>query len=115
MTRYGPGKQGGSTRTVRKRAQRKRAKERQLTTREEPARPVKATGPPSIYDPETSLVKLKALSYEVQQVAAQLRKAGNSYGSGISGNDSIIQDTKRAYKILEGFLRENEQRSKHGH
>lgn len=95
----GPGKFGGSRATVRKRAQRKRKK-----ARESSASPVRnqPTGTTN-----SSEDKLSDLAYEAVAVATQLKKAFNEAGKGFDPKGQIIQDASRAYKILNGLVKDN--------
>lgn len=76
---------------------------------EKPTRPVKV----DLFSKENSFKQLQNLSYEAAIIATQLRKAGNNYEDGLANDDPIIQDARRAKKILTGFLKENDQRLRH--
>lgn len=51
--------------------------------------------------------KLSDLAYEAVAVATQLKKAFNEAGKGFDPKGQIIQDTSRAYKILNGLIKDN--------
>lgn len=100
VSEAGPGKFGGSRATVRKRAQRKRKK-----ARESSKRSVRKEVSTTTKDVEE---KLSSLAYEAVAVATQLKKAFNEAGKGFDPKDQIIQDASRAYKILNGLIKDNQ-------
>lgn len=104
MSNAGPGKFGGSRSTVRKRAQRKRKQARGSLT--EPVRKQAVSATKSAED------KLSDLAYEAVAVATQLKKAFNEAGKGFDPTGQIIQDTSRAYKILNGLIKDNQAQNK---
>lgn len=95
----GPGKFGGSRATVRKRAQRKRKK-----ARESQNKPVRKVAQEATDNLEG---KLSDLAYEAVAVATQLKKAFNEANRGFDPQGQIIQDASRAYKIINGLIKDN--------
>lgn len=100
----GPGKFGGSRATIRKRAQRKRKQARESLT--DPVRKQAVAATNNVED------KLSDLAYEAVAVATQLKKKFNEAGHGFDPKGQIIQDASRAYKILNGLVRDNEAQNK---
>jgi len=54
--------------------------------------------------------KIEQLSYESSIIAIQLRKCANDYGSGIPKGHEVMRDVKRAQSILNGLVKENNDR-----
>lgn len=104
MSDAGPGKFGGSRATIRKREQRKRKK-----ARESQNKPVRKEASVTTNDLEK---RISDLAYEAVAVSTQLKKAFNEAAKGFDPASQIIQDTSRAYKILNGLIKDNKAQNK---
>lgn len=111
----GPGKQGGSRKTVRKRAQRKRKLERergQMPVRKPTQEATTSSRPVLDANEKDAEKRIESLAYEALMVATQLKKSFNNYGKSFDFDNPIIQDTSRAYKILNGLIKDNKAKQK---
>jgi hypothetical protein len=108
MTSSGPGKFGGSRKTVRKRAQRKR---KNKPVRNDQVSATTSSRP--VLSPKENNVdsRMESLAYEAVTVAMQLKKSFNNSEKALDSSSPIIQDASRAMKILNGLLKENKARN----
>lgn len=112
----GPGKFGGSRKTVRKRAQRKRKaakKPNNPVVRNQAAKATNDSRP--VLSPKEGNIdgRMEGLAYEAVTVAMQLKKSFNNSGKSLKPTDPIIQDASRAAKILNGLIKDNDARRKY--
>lgn len=110
----GPGKFGGSRKTVRKRQQRKRrAGAKNQDVRKEPVKATNASRP--VLSPKEGNIdsRMASLAYEAMTVAMQLKKSFNNSEKALEANSPVIQDASRAMKILNGLLKDNNARRKY--
>lgn len=56
--------------------------------------------------------RIENLAYEALMIATQLKKSFNNYGKSFDFNNPIIQDASRAYKILNGLIKDNKAKQK---
>lgn len=106
----GPGRNGGSRKTVRKRAQKKRKLERergQMPVRKPTEEATTTSRPVLNADEKDAEKRIESLAYEALMVATQLKKSFNNYGKSFNFDSPIIQDASRAYKILNGLIKDN--------
>lgn len=56
--------------------------------------------------------RMENLAYEALMIATQLKKSFNNCGKSFNFDSPIIQDTSRAYKILNGLIKDNKEKQK---